>query len=66
MKTFFLLLLISFCLVLALILFLSFAKRRQGRTRHGLTGMCHESGGEMCGCCSSAYSSGKTCNPNKK
>jgi len=67
MKTFLVLLIISFFLVMAMILVLSFAKRRQERTSHGLTGMCHESGGEMCGCCSAAYSTDKkTCNPTGK
>jgi hypothetical protein len=59
MKTFFVLLIISFAVVLVMMLVLSFVKRRQARTSHGLTGICHESGGEMCGCCRAAYTQGK-------
>ncbi len=44
---------ITFSLLLVTVILISYCKRRQNRTRHGLTGMCHESGGTMCGCCSS-------------
>lgn len=44
---------IAFVLLLAAAALISYCKRRQGRTSHGLTGMCHETGGKMCGCCSS-------------
>jgi hypothetical protein len=51
MMTFILTLTITLSLLLLAALFLSYCKRRQNRTSHGLTGMCHESGGAMCGCC---------------
>lgn len=54
MTTFLLTLTITFVLLLTAGLFISFSKRRQRKTRHGLTGMCHETGGEMCGCCRSS------------
>ncbi len=53
MTHFFLILLITFSLVLLTATLISYTKQRQARTKHGLTGMCHETGGEMCGCCSS-------------
>ncbi len=43
----------AFFLILATALIISFCKRKQNRTRHGLTGMCHRSGGTMCGSCTS-------------
>gem|GEM_PF-4659540 len=52
MKTFILTLIISFGLLLAAIFILSYCKRRQSRTSHGLTGMCHQTGGAMCSSCS--------------
>lgn len=54
MTTFILTLTITFVLLLVIGPFISFSKRRQRKTSHGLTGMCHETGGEMCGCCSSS------------
>jgi hypothetical protein len=53
MTTFILTLAISFVLLLSAGLLVSCCKRRQAATSHGLTGMCHESGGTMCGSCSS-------------
>ncbi|WP_228854392.1 hypothetical protein [Desulfomarina profundi] len=50
---FLILLAIAFSLVLTTALIISFCKRRQNRTRHGLTGMCHQSGGTMCESCDS-------------
>jgi len=38
-------------------LLINFCRRRAARTRHPLTTMCHESGGEMCGCCASSLQS---------
>lgn len=52
MTTFILTLIISFGLLLAAMLTLSYCKRRQSRTKHGLTGMCHQTGGAMCSSCS--------------
>jgi hypothetical protein len=53
MATFILTLTITFSLLLITAVLLSYCKRRQNRTSHGLTGMCHETGGTMCGCCGS-------------
>ena len=53
MATFLLTFTVAFILLLFIGFFISFSKRRQRRTNHGLTGMCHETGGEMCGGCSS-------------
>ncbi|WP_163337649.1 hypothetical protein [Desulfopila sp. IMCC35008] len=55
MTTYMLLLLITFCIMVTAALIINYSKQRAGKTRHGLTGMCHESGGEMCSCCSSKY-----------
>ena len=44
---------ISFLLILFTAILISYCKRRQSRTRHGLTGICHQSGGTMCNNCSS-------------
>ncbi len=52
MTTFILTLIISFGLLLAAIFTLSYCKRRQSKTSHGLTGMCHQTGGAMCSSCS--------------
>ena len=52
MTTFILTLIISFGLLLAAIFTLSYCKRRQSKTNHGLTGMCHQTGGAMCSSCS--------------
>ena len=54
MITFILTLTITFVLLPTIGFFIGFSKRRQRQTNHGLTGMCHETGGEMCGCCSSS------------
>ncbi|KJS01961.1 MAG: hypothetical protein VR65_07175 [Desulfobulbaceae bacterium BRH_c16a] len=53
MTTFILTLAISFIFLLAAGGIVSFCKQRYSTTRHGLTGMCHETGGAMCGSCSS-------------
>ena len=44
---------ITFSILLLTAVLLSYCKRRQNRTNHGLTGMCHKSGGEMGSCCAS-------------
>ena len=47
-------------LIFTLILFsgaalmINFCRKNAARTRHGLTSMCHQSGGAMCGSCASA------------
>jgi len=52
MKTFLLLLMFTFPLLLIMAFMVNFARRRLRRTRHGLTGMCHKDGGAMCCSCS--------------
>lgn len=49
---------ITFLLILFTAVLISYCKRRQNRTRHGLTGMCHQSGGTMCSNCSSQLQNG--------
>lgn len=44
---------ITFCLILVTAVLINFCKKRQNRSRHGLTGMCHQSGGAMCSSCNS-------------
>lgn len=51
MFTFLLTLAITFTLLLGASLLISFCKRRQAGSNHGLTGMCHQNGGRMCGSC---------------
>ncbi len=51
MMTFLTYLATTFALLLFVAVLISFCKRRQSRTRHGLTGMCHRSGGAMCSSC---------------
>lgn len=48
-----LILILTFPLILFTAVLISYCKRRQNKTPHGLTGMCHQSGGTMCSCCSS-------------
>ncbi len=51
--TFFVAQAITFCLLLFIAFLVSYCKRRQRKTPHGLTGMCHQNGGTMCSSCSS-------------
>ncbi|KAB2887943.1 MAG: hypothetical protein F9K32_18250 [Desulfobulbaceae bacterium] len=51
MKTFLLLIMFTFPLLLIVACMLSFSRRKLRHTRHGLTGMCHSSGGTMCCSC---------------
>lgn len=55
--SFILSLVVAFFLFLATAVLISYCKKREGRTRHGLTGMCHQSGGQMCSSCSSQIES---------
>ena len=41
-------------LFLGAALIFNYCRRRAARTNHGLTSMCHNSGGEMCCSCSDA------------
>ncbi len=54
MTLFFTTLLLTVPLFVGAALLINVCRRRAARTRHGLTGMCHERGGEMCGCCAAA------------
>jgi preprotein translocase subunit SecG len=55
MTIFILTLAITFSLLLLTAVLISYCKRRQNRTSHGLTGMCHKSGGAMSSCCSAQF-----------
>ena len=44
-------LIIAFIVLLAFALFLNFCRNRLRKTPHGLTGMCHKTGGTMCSSC---------------
>ena len=52
MKTFIIMLMFTFPLLLIMAFVVNFCKRRLRATRHGLTGMCHKDGGAMCCSCS--------------
>ncbi|WPD22385.1 MAG: hypothetical protein SD837_19625 [Candidatus Electrothrix scaldis] len=43
---------ISFLVIAGCALLINFSKRRQRKSPHGLTGMCHRTGGAVCGKCS--------------
>jgi len=70
MTTFILYIAITFGLMLSVAVLISYCKKRQSKTRHGLTGMCHQSGGTMCSCCSSQLQSSpehvEKCSEKKK
>lgn len=51
MPHFFLTLAIAFGAILVFALLLNFCRRRLRKTPHGLTGMCHKDGGQMCSSC---------------
>lgn len=51
MKTFLLTVGINFIVILVAALIINFSKRRQRKSPHGLTGMCHRTGGEVCSSC---------------
>jgi hypothetical protein len=51
MKIFLLTFGVSFMVILVAALIINFSKRRQRKSPHGLTGMCHKSGGVVCGEC---------------
>lgn len=52
MSNFLVLFILSFCAITGFAWLLIFCRRRVNRTRHGLSGMCHTSGGTMCSSCS--------------
>lgn len=51
MKTFFLLIMFTFPMLLIVACMISYSRRKLRRTRHPMTGMCHSSGGTMCCSC---------------
>jgi hypothetical protein len=53
MATFFTTLLVTLPLFIGAALLFNFSKKRIRKTKHGLTGMCHDSGGTMCCSCAS-------------
>lgn len=53
MNVFFTTLLITLPLFIGAALLFNFSKKRIRKTSHGLTGMCHDSGGTMCCSCAS-------------
>jgi len=55
MNGFLLLFAITFSTIVAAGLVINFCRRRASRTNHGLTGMCHKSGGSMCSCCGASF-----------
>ena len=59
MTTFILFLFLTFSIILATAVLISYCKKRQSKTNHGLTGMCHKSGGAMGSCCSAKMFEGK-------
>ena len=42
---------ISFLVIAGCALLINFSKRRQQKSPHGLTGMCHRTGGVVCSSC---------------
>lgn len=62
MKTFLLLIMFTFPLLLIVACMISSSRRKLRRTKHGLTGMCHSSGGTMC--CSCTAQLKKPSSPN--
>jgi hypothetical protein len=48
---FILTLIISFVAFVIIALYLNHSRRRLRKTKHGLTGMCHQNGGAMCTSC---------------
>lgn len=63
MKTFLLLIMFTFPLLLIVACMISHSRRKLLRTGHGLTGMCHQSGGRMC--CSCAAGLQKNPDPSR-
>lgn len=57
MATFLLMFTITFLIVSSAALIINFSKQRANRTNHGLTGLCHKSGGTMCSSCGSQLTS---------
>lgn len=53
MKIFFIVLGITFVMILLSATLINIAKTRQRNSKHQLTGMCHKTGGTTCSTCSS-------------
>ncbi len=60
MKIFLLTLLATFFFITTVALLINFCKKKLRKTPHGLTGMCHNSGGAMCSGCSEKIKNKKT------
>lgn len=54
MKLFIVTFTIAFCFLVVGAVIINICKRRQARTSHGLTGLCHKTGDTMCCSCSAA------------
>ncbi|MCI5142252.1 MAG: hypothetical protein D3909_11155, partial [Candidatus Electrothrix sp. ATG1] len=53
---------ISFLVIVIAGLIINFSKRRQRKSPHGLTGMCHRTGGVVCGECGERMKKGADLN----
>ena len=51
MSEYFLTLIITFVVISLMAFLINYCRRRLRKTPHGLTGMCHKSGGTMCSSC---------------
>ena len=51
METFFLTLMITSIVFVLVGFLINFCRRRLAKTPHGLSGMCHQTGGEICASC---------------
>lgn len=56
------------CLTIILVgLLVNFCRRRLAKTPHGLSGICHQKGGEVCSSCTEKAGNGRdTENDNKR
>ncbi len=62
MKIFILTACIAFITIVAYALLINWSKRRLRKTPHGLTGMCHKSGGTVCSSCAEQVKKGGNSN----
>ena len=58
-KMYLLTLLITTLTILLVGLLINFCRKRLAKTPHGLSGMCHQTGGEMCSSCGGNAGNGK-------
>lgn len=64
MQNYLFMLAITFTVVVSAALVVNFCKGRARNTKHGLTGMCHKSGGTMCACSASKLTPQEGHNPS--